>query len=475
MTPDTFQTTGQADLVLWGGDVEVRRRASGRLGDILTALARAKRNAVLYSADHPFMATTMDEVHAVIDGLLGRRSSLRLSIHEDTFFAENTLLLEESLRYYGLLAELREREIGTLEFLAGVQAWEIARLVEALNMKTADLRGLGGAAALLQHHGVHHILVGPPRPLSAEDHAGLKVDPRDAYRAGLRVVDELNFEAARDLPLEMRKAKLVLKSLIDLVTADRVSLLSVAALKGYDEDTFHHCVNVSILSLMLGARLELDRVLMVTLGLAALLHDIGKVRIPPGIVTKPGTLTPEELEIIRRHPVHGAHLLGNLSGLARLAMVVAFEHHANFNLSGYPRIMAKGVPHLLTRIVHVADVYDAMTSSRRLYRRPMLPWEAMRVILDGAGKVFDPTLARLFVQVLGLYPVGSVVELDTGELGVVLRPGEREVTRPLVKVARGAAWEPIDPYIMNLEEERERRIARALDPVEAEIEVSDYL
>src|SRR5207302_4388702 len=134
------------------------------------------------------------------------------------------------------------------------------------------------------------------------------------------------------------------------------------------------------------------------------LHDIGKVRVDRAVITKPAKLTHEEEEIVRRHTVHGAHALRDLSGILRLALVVAFEHHANYNLSGYPRITAKEVPHLLTRIVQVADVFDAVTSSRRSYRRSRRPEQALQAILDGAGTEFDPVVAKFSVKVLaGLF------------------------------------------------------------------------
>ena len=454
--------------VLWTSTPGGGRARSRRPGQILSAIARAKRTAALFGADHPVVMQTMAEVHEVIAQLLASRLSLRFSIYEDAFFVENTVLLEESLQLYPMLLEMREREIGMMELHAGLQLTELRGLVEVLTLPGPEVRNRGGAAGALDKLGVRHITVGPAGP--PREDLDLKVDPREAYRAALRVVDELSFQASRDVPLELRKARLVLNSLIDIITQDKVALLGVSALKNYDEDTAHHSVNVSVLSLLMGEQFEISRIVMTTLGLAALLHDIGKVRIPREILTKAGKLTSEEQEMVRRHPLFGAHILRNLPGLARLAMVVAFEHHANYDLSGYPQITAKKEVHFLTRLIQVADFYDAATSSRRVYHRAMLPNEAMNFILDRAGKIFDPVVAKVFVQLLGLYPVGSVVELDTGELGVVVGSGEREVARPVVKVVRSRAGDSITPYTLKLAEERERRIVRPVDPVEAGID-----
>lgn len=454
--------------VLWTSSARGGRGRARRPGQILSAIARARRTAALFGAEHPVVLETMSEAHAVITQLLANRSSLRFSIYEDAFFVENTVLLEESLQLSPMLLEMRQREIGMIELHTALELTELRSLVEVLNLPGAEVRSRGGAASALEKLGVHHITVGPAGP--PREDLNLNVDPREAYRAALQVVDELSFQASRDVPLELRKARLVLNSLLDIIAQDRVALLGVSALKNYDEDTAHHSVNVSVLSLLTGGQFELSRIAMTTLGLAALLHDIGKMRVPLDILAKAGKLTPEEQATVQRHTLYGAHILRNLPGLARLAMVVAFEHHANYDLSGYPRITAKKVPHILTRIVQVADFYDAATSSRRVYHRAMLPTEAMKFILDRAGKIFDPTVAKVFLHELGLYPVGSVVELDTGELGVVIGPGERDLARPVVKVLRDRAGHPLAPSTLSLEMTRERWITRAVDPLDVGID-----
>ncbi len=412
------------DPVLWRGDAEVLKRPrSDRPGEILRLLSRAWRNAALYGAAHPFILETFSNLHQLIQGLLSKRSSTRLSIDEDTFFIENTALLEDSLQLYPLLMAFKEREINAIQLDAGVEPWELKHVIEILNLEPKEVQHLGGAGAYLEEHQVKHIRLGSAARTNMREEAGpkdsqegqrsddsmqtpqgppasVKVDPQDAYRAGLRVMDELTYQGSMNLPFSLRKARVVVNSFIDIIAEDSVALPAVAMLKNYDEDTYHHSVNVSILSLLIGSRLRLDRTLLLTVGLAGLLHDIGKTRVPQEILAKPAKLTPEELEIVRRHTVFGAHVLRDLPGLSRLAMVVAFEHHANYNLSGYPQIATKKIPHLLTRIVQVADVFDAATSSRRAYRRPKLKGEAMKAILDGAGTLFDPVIAKLSLQVL---------------------------------------------------------------------------
>jgi HD-GYP domain-containing protein (c-di-GMP phosphodiesterase class II) len=226
----------------------------------------------------------------------------------------------------------------------------------------------------------------------------------------------------------------------------------------------------------MASRLGFDRSRTSILGLASLLHDIGKVRVPIEILTKPGRLTPAEWPIMQRHTLHGAQILSALSSSqARLAMVVAFEHHANFDLSGYPQITTKRHPHLLARIVQIVDSFDAATSARRTYRKPMMPAQAVQMIRGGAGTTYDPELAGAFVHEFGMYPVGTVVALDGGATGIVCRPGSRHPNRPTVRIIDPHASTPVVLDELDLETQRDRSITQILDAAELGIDVTDYV
>ncbi len=395
--------------VLWRATPGRHRFRQERAGEILRLLSRMRRHATLYGPEHPVLKEVLQDLHEFLQGLLSQRPTLRLFIHQDTFLLESTALLEESLQYYSLLVALRERNINAVKLDRGVEPWELQHLVEVLNLKGDEVLRSGGADAYLVKKGVTHVKVGSVEGTDAalqdnerdsDSTTRVRVDPQHAYRAALRVMAELTYQASMSFPLNLRKAQKIVNHFADSITEDSAALLGVAALKDYDENTYHHSLNVSIFSLLIGSQLNLERPLLVTLGLAGLLHDIGKVRVPRELLASHEKFTPGEEVIMRRHTVLGAYALRELPGLLRLAMVVAFEHHANYDLSGYPQITTKEVPHLLTRIVHVADVFDAATCSRRTYRRPKRPQEALAILLDGAGTVFDPVLAKLFVRLL---------------------------------------------------------------------------
>ena len=440
--------------------------------EVLRAFSRIRRTAALYGRTHRVIDRFVADAYQLVTALLADRPTIGIFIHEETFFVDNTILLEESLQLASLLGEFRRRSILSLEIRRGVELHELRHFVDMLSMPVDEVQQMGGAAAYLDHRGVRYLSVGAIEANPVAARAALKVEPTDAYRAGLRVIDELYSQAAGNGALNLHKARVVVDSLVDILTNDPLSLMRAATIKNYDADTAHHSVNVGILALFMAPRLAFSRDLMGTLGVAALMHDIGKTRIPHEILNKVGKLTDDERTIIQQHPILGAEMLRGLAGPSKLTMVVAFEHHANYDLSGYPRIVTKPRPHLLARLVQIADVFDAATTSRRVYRRPHTPEEAMRLILAGAGTFYDPVLARIFLQEMGVYPVGTLVRLDGGTLAVVRRPGRSSPTRPLVSVIDAQATPAEVVSDLDLEEHQGRHIVQSVDPTEAGIEIA---
>jgi hypothetical protein len=162
---------------------------------------------------------------------------------------------------------------------------------------------------------------------------------------------------------------------------------------------------------------------------AGLLHDIGKVRIPLEVINKPGKLTVEEWEQVKRHPVEGALILSDLPGVTRLAMVAAFEHHQHGEVRGYPEVDDQPQQHLFSQIVALCDAYDAITSARVYYSLQKPLDQAVRILLDKRGSAFDPILVKAFVNMVGIFPVGALLKLDTGEIGMVVHQ-TRDLLRP---------------------------------------------
>ncbi|HEV8377197.1 MAG TPA: HD domain-containing phosphohydrolase, partial [Candidatus Polarisedimenticolia bacterium] len=186
-------------------------------------------------------------------------------------------------------------------------------------------------------------------------------------------------------------------------------------------------------------------------GVAALMHDMGKVKIPAEILDCRGKLSEADFGIIRQHPLESLHLLRETPGIGDLALVVAFEHHRRFDLTGYPAVPRALPQHFASRLVTLADAYDAMRSNRS-YQREVPPEQAMRILQEQSGKMFDPVLVRLFIRMMGAYPPGTRVRLDTGEEGMVLKANQDDPYRPIVRLVDGTASEMDRLRLVNLAE-----------------------
>ncbi|MGE0702721.1 MAG: HD-GYP domain-containing protein [Vicinamibacterales bacterium] len=224
-------------------------------------------------------------------------------------------------------------------------------------------------------------------------------------------------------------------------------------MRQHDEYTFTHMVNVSILTMSQARSLGIDGPLLREFGLAALMHDIGKVRTPLEILNKPEKLTTEEFAVLRRHPVDGAGMLRATPDIPALAPIVAFEHHLRLDGTGYPNGVSRPTLNLGTMLCSIADVYDAMRS-QRAYQQAFPSDRILQVLECNDGSQFDQHLVRRFAQLIGIYPAGSVVRLDTGELAVVVTVHAPDPDRPHVKIVADAHGSRLDtPRDLNLWEQ----------------------
>lgn len=437
---------------------------------MLRYLATASKHRTMYPSSHPIVRRAMDELVQVTDLLLRDREAVTFQIYEDTFFLDNVMLPEESLRNASLLTMCLERDVGMFQFRKGITAQEVDAFIALILSPPPTVRTSGGPSAVLKAHNVTHIVVEPPKTSRPSD-VEFEVDPSNAYEAGHTVAQELRVQAVRRQPLDMKKARVFLNAAIEVVVDNRFSLLGLMANRDYDEASSYHAVNVSILALLVGTRLGMNHDQLMVLGMSALLHDIGKVRVPADLLNRSSELTAEEQAQLQRHSHHGTSILRDMEGLGRLAAVVALEHHAHYDLSGYPRLQDKEHPNAFSRIVAVVDSYDTMTSARHGTTRALRPELAMKWIGAGLGTIFDPVAGKVFLKLMGLYPVGSVVVLSNGATALVQRPSEQAVDKPVVRVVRNGRLEEV----LELANDTSVSIANGIDPEDAGIDVAALL
>lgn len=307
-----------------------------------------------------------------------------------------------------------------------------------------------------------------------------KASSRRIYFQTMSAVSEVMDNAKMGQTLRLRKSKRVVQGMIDQLLAAETNLIGLTTIRCHDEYTYNHSVNVCILSLAVGQRIGLSKPKLCELGMAALFHDIGKSEIPLEVLNKPSEFTPEEWGTMQKHPLLGVKKLMRLKGLDALSARIitgAFEHHLNCDCSGYPKVPYKQLS-LFGRIIGIADCYDGLTSSRVYSRVPYPPDKALRFMLAKAGKAYDPVLLKLFVNCVGIYPIGTLLILNTRELAVVMEnnPDPQKWNVPRVRVIADQNGNEIEGEFADLAEPGSgRSIGGILDPNRHGIDTSRYL
>lgn len=246
--------------------------------------------------------------------------------------------------------------------------------------------------------------------------------------------------------IDLGKFRNLTESIVDEVVRNRNAVFHLNDIRMYDDYTFAHSVNVCVLAVLVGASLQYSPRQLMELGIGAILHDVGKMAIEKNILNKPGILTGTEMEMMRLHPALGFDILKKYSAqLSWLSIHVAFQHQEKFDGSGYPRGLKGYDIHEYARITTIADVYDALTSDRP-YRSGLTPSEAYEFLLAGSGTHFDPDILREFLRHIALYPVGSVVKLSTGDIGIVTNVFAGLQTRPIVRLIVDSSHRLYDSY-----------------------------
>ncbi len=419
--------------------------------ELLRRLASGVRAAQLYAPDHPLVARNVDGLQAALKTLLAPQPSIVVGIVGEDLVVGDTPMTRVSGGMSEFIHRLKDNHIERIAFERGVTAAELIALMQRVSKLTG--RSTIDAEKELSSA---HIRIGR---LKAEDRRqdGIASDLaaiRQLYSSAVTAAEIAWQSAAGEGMPDAPAALEAVEGLAEAVTQNRTALVALTAMRNYDNYTFTHMVNVSILTMGQARALGIDGRLLREFGLSALMHDIGKVRTPKEILHKPDKLTDEELVIMRRHTVDGAEILRRTPEMPILAPVVAFEHHLRIDGSGYPFGVKRATLNLGTMLCSISDVYDAMRS-QRAYQQAHPTDRILAVLKRNDGTQFDQHLVRRFVQLLGIYPPGNLVRLASGEVAVVTRIHAPDPYRPRVKVLFDRGGVRLDlPYERNLWESR---------------------
>ncbi|MEE8329205.1 MAG: HD domain-containing phosphohydrolase [Thermodesulfovibrionia bacterium] len=453
--------------------------------DLINYLAVAMKTAQLHHLDNIAVLNAIKKFLAVLNPLLSE-GAVTLELVGEFFHVDGNRVrysMEYIFNYDFLVREFKKRDLGTIVFEEVLKEDDIKDLLSALISSVFSETPFEKLFDTLE--AIPNISIMELKKVKDDN---VEINRRKAvkktYFNAVSLTKSISNRIGSGEKISLKKAKRVMESITNLIIEEESMLLGMTTIKDYDEYTYNHSVNVSILSITLGHRLGLSRKTLLDLGLSALLHDMGKIEVPKEILNKPVDFTEEDWEIIMKHPAWGALAVFRMKGIDKSSMsafICAFEHHINYDLSGYPKLRKKIKQHLFSRIITIADQYDAMTSSRVYSRIPIPPDKALSIIVERGGTQLDPALMKIFINMIGTYPLGSLVMLDTNELGLVFEsnPNPDFSNRPRLHILVDSKGNKTKNTVDLMEKDDKgnfkRNIVKTLDPNQYKVNLAEYL
>ena len=439
--------------------------------DLARRFATALRGNQLYASDHPLQQRNVDQLLDTLTRLLDGRRSIALGVIGDQIVVADTPLPRAAANLTEPLRRLRTSGIERIGVDQGVTREELDEFIGAI--ATLTQRREAGTDALPTFPHINIGRIETEATGIAKDIVAIK----QLYDDAARSAEEIYESAQVDGRPELAMARETVDGLAEMAAQNRTALVALTAMGSYDNYTFTHMVNVSILVMAQARALGLDGPQLREFGLSALMHDIGKVRTPPEILKKTDRLTDDEFTIMKRHVVDGAEILRKTPEMPIMAPSVAFEHHLRTDGTGYPDVTRVSL-NVATMLTSIADVYDAMRS-QRAYQEAFPTDRILAVMKRNDGMQFDQHLVRRFVQLIGIYPPGTLVRLSTDEVAVVLQVHAPDPHRPLVQILRDPEGHPVPSRptrpLWKTADGDDIHVTRPLDPEDYGIDPLEYL
>lgn len=434
----------------------------------------------------------LENLKTVLQTIMGEDGALRLESVETNLYLNGEKIRTDistfaTFRYFE--EEFERKNVGGIAFHSPPSTEELIEFVRIFS-RTLDASQVGAQklnqALSEKEIASIELLERLERRSVSKDDLQKTTTKRTALKNYVKAVDvvkDCGNKISANQAFQTRKAKRVVYNLVDLCLDEEFSFMGLSNIKNYDEYTFNHSVNVCIIAIEFGKNLGLSKKQIGELGVAALFHDYGKLAIPREILNKPGRFEPSEWEVMKSHPLKAVKTLLSTKGFEELdikKMIAAFEHHRNYDCTGYPQTGIKKSLNFYSKVVAIADAYDAMTTNR-VYQRALLPTAALQILLEHSGTKFDPILVKAFINTVGLYPVGTVVRLQSKEIAIVTHPNAdpAKLAQPRIRVISTADGKFFnDGAEIDLSEEdvdTSRSIEMVVRPEDYNINVTHYL
>ena len=438
----------------------------------LTTAVQAKK---LYSEAHPKYLEIIETAYQGIKNILKNKHEFIFGIIDEELAWESEVLFDVSRKTKSLLIYLEARDIEKIKFLSSLEKGELEKFVSFLSLpKQKDKEDIQG---FLKINKIKNIQAGKIKAAADEkevkgEHLTEKEQLRRTYQNSIDLVKESVTRILKDEEIDYLDLRFNILTLIESYAGNHQELINLLDIKKKDLITFVHMLNVSIISMFFSSQIGISPDKVIDIGISALFHDIGKIAISEGILKKNDKLEKEEYNQMKDHCLWGSKiLLKHKRTLGIMPAVVAFEHHIRYDKKGYPRVKYPLEPHLATKIISICDVYDALFQ-KRTYKKHFSSEKIYEIMTREKSHLFDPELIDRFFEVTGVWPLGTIVQLNDDRIGYVKNINKKDKFRPMLKI--------ISPEnksrILDLSKENQKtKIAKSLDPFEEGKKYADLI
>lgn len=428
-----------------------------RLKLIPSSLAGIFQGIRLYPGQHPLVRKQLDNALSALHPFLLQNGKLTIGLVDRTLMIDDLPCMDEQSATEDLKQLLEGKKVLAVEFLPGLDADQLIKFCQMVSSQNvSDLKKEAEAAGLTAIR------------ITQEDEG-----VRAIYNQALEVVETIFQDVRMGQVPSSETALETSREMVETSLSHPYALFSMSMLKDYDNYTFTHSVNVSVLAVTVGRACGVSEEDLEILSLGGMLHDIGKMTIDHKIITKPGKLSEDEFEQMTLHPTNGAEIVSKMERVSSIVQDIVNGHHLRFDRTGYPADSRGKTLSPLVDIVTIADIYDAMTTVR-CYQKPISPRQALEKIRALSGNFVHPEFIQKFIDFLGPYPAGTLVRVTDGSIGLVVDQNQNGRGSLTVKKIFEASGTRTDPP-QRLELPDSSHIVAEVDPLLKGINVQDFL
>jgi len=392
--------------------------------DTMKFMSGAISSLKLYPATHPSVTKTLDELYSSLGNLIGEKNRIVIAVTRNIPVLDGIPIYESNSHLQAFTKLIQEKGIELIIIKSSLKKKELAPFIELINKKQ-DETETDDLNFQLEKEDVKSILI---------KDINFNESTKKTYFSAIETIEKTLDDVRMGNNINVYENKRSVKGLVNSILIDKTVLLSLSMIKNFNNYLYSHSVNVCILATALAEEIGFSDEEINNIGLGALLHDIGKLKTPKEVLLKPGKLNDNEWKTMKMHPSSGFELIKDLKGVDKLIGRMVYEHHMRPNVKGYPQPRGNVKPILESQVIAIADTYDACTTLRP-YQNPLSPAEAvarMKKMTKDTGD-FNTKYMEVFIKMMGIYPIGTTVRLDTNELALVSRYTKQN-DAPIVKI-----------------------------------------